>query len=196
MTRLGFSARDRRTALFGIVAVGALIGFSRGLPALREWERARVSEASDLAAKASLARAHAHMLGVMRDSLAARKERLATVDSAMLSGTSAAAVAADLAATLDQIATSSHVKVTSMQLRADSAAPGALTRVAVRVSGTTDVAGLAAFLRAVEANDALLVVRELTVSQSEPAAPASKPEALHVDVVVEALARILAARAT
>jgi type II secretion system (T2SS) protein M len=196
MIRLGFSAKDRRTAVFGVVVVGSLIGFSRGLPALREWERARVSETSELSAKASSVRANVHMLGVMRDSLAARKQRLATMDSSMLSGTSAAAAAANLASSLDEIATSSHVKVTSMQLRADSAGAGALTKVTVRVSGTTDVAGLAAFLRTVEANDALLVVRELTVSQSEPAAPSSKPEALHVDIVVEALARILAARST
>jgi len=196
MIQLGFSAKDRRTAVFGVVVVGSLFGFSRGLPALREWEKTRVADAAELAAKASSARANVRMLRTMRDSLSARKQRLAATDSAMLSGTSAAAAAADLASTLDEIATSSRVKIVSMQLRADSAAAGALTKVAVRVSGTTDVTGLAAFLRSVEANDSPLAVRELTVSQSDPAAPPGKPEALHVDVVVEALARILAARVT
>jgi hypothetical protein len=196
MIQPGLSAKDRRTAVFGVVVVGSLFGFSRGLPALREWERARVADATDLAAKASSARANVRMLGPMRDSLSARKQRLAVIDSTMLSGTSAAAAAADLASSLDDIATSSRVKVTSMQLRADSAVAGALTKVAVRVSGTTDVTGLAAFLRAVEANEAPLAVRELTVSQSDPSAAPNKPEALHVDVVVEALARILATRAT
>lgn len=195
MMQLGLSAKDRRTAVFGIVVVGTLIGLSRGLPAFREWERTRVAEASELTAKASSARASVRMLGVLRDSLRARSQALAVLDSAMLSGASAAAAAADLASTIDELATASRIKVASMQLRADSAAAGALTTVAVRVSGTTDVAGLAAFLRAVETNDTPLVVRELTVSQSEPAAPQSKPEALHVDVVVEGLARILATRA-
>lgn len=195
MIQLGFSAKDRRTAVFGIVVVGSMIGLSRGLPAIREWERAHVADAADLAAKASSARANVRMLRMMRDSLTARRKRLVSMDSAMLSGTSAAAAAADLASALDEIAASSRVKIISMQLRADSAAAGALTKVAVRVSGTGDVTGLAAFLRDVEANDAPLAIRELTVSQSDPAAPPSKPEALHVDVVVEALARILAARA-
>jgi Type II secretion system (T2SS), protein M subtype b len=196
MIHLGLSAKDRRTAVFGVVVVGSLIGFSRGLPALAEWERVRVAGASDLVAKASAARASVRMLGTLRDSLRARQQQLAAMDSSMLTGTSAAAAAADLASSVDQIATASRLKVASMQLRADSAVTGALATVAVRVSGTTDVAGLAAFLRTVEANDAPLVVRELTVSQSEPAAPQSKPEALHVDVVVEGIARILAARGT
>jgi len=196
MIQLGLSAKDRRTAVVGAVVVGSLIGFSRGLPALREWEKTRVADAEELTAKASSARANVRMLRTMRDSLSARKQRLAAMASVMLSGTSAAAAAADLASSLDEIATSSRVKIISMQLRADSAATGALTKIAVRVSGTTDVTGLAAFLRAVEANDSPFVVRELTVSQSDPAAPASKPEALHIDAVVEALARILAARAT
>lgn len=196
MIRLGLSTKDRRTAVFGVVVVGSLFGFSRGLPALAEWERTRVAEARDLAARASTARATVRMLGTLRDTLRARQQQLAATDSAMLSGTSAAAAAADLASSLDEIAMASRLKVASMQLRADSAEAGALATVAVRVSGTTDVAGLAAFLRAVEANTAPLAVRELTVSQPEPAAPQSKPEMLHVEVVVEGIARILPARGT
>jgi hypothetical protein len=196
MIRLGFSDRDRKTAIFGVTVVGALIGLSRGVPALAAWERTQVAEASDMTARASSARASVKVLTVLRDSLRARHERLAAIDSTMLRGTSAAAAAADLASSLDDLATSSRLKVTAMQLRADSAAAGALTRVAVRVTATTDAVGLAAFLRAVEGNDMPLVVRELAVSQPEPAAPESKPEALRVDVLVESIARILAAPRT
>lgn len=192
MSRFGFSAKDRRTAVLGVVTLGSLIGVSRGLPALREWERMRVAEASELSASASSTRVRAQMLGIMRESLAARRERLAAGDSVMLSGTSPAAVAADLASSLDEMATAARVKIASMQLRADSATAGALARVAVRVSGTSDVTGLAAFLRAVETDAAPLAVREITVSQSDPAAPTSKVEALHVDILVETLARIRA----
>jgi hypothetical protein len=134
------------------------------------------------------------MLPAMRDSLRVRRERLAAIDSVVLNGSSTSAVVADLASSLDEIATDARLKVASMQLRADSAAPGSIARIAVRVSGTTDVTGLAAFLRAVETGDTPLVVRELSVSQSEPAAPESKAEALRVDVLVEAIARILPAR--
>jgi hypothetical protein len=196
MIRLGFSAKDRKAAMFGIVTVGSLIGLSNGLPALAEWEGTRVAEATDAMARASAARANVRMLSALRDSLRSRKAQLAAIDSTLLSGTSSAAAVADLAASLDEMATHARLKVTAMQLRADSALVGSIVRVAVRVTATSDVAGLAAFLRATEAGDTALAVRELFVSQPEPAAPDAKPEALRIDVLVEAIARIVAARRT
>ena len=194
MIRLGFSARDRRTATLGITVVGGLIGVSRGLPALATWERTRVAEASDLTARLSSARAKVRMLSILGESLRARQVRLAAADSALLTGSSSAAAAADLASLLDEAGGAARLKITAMQLRADSAAAGSITRVAVRVTGTTDVRGLASFLHSVEGNNTPLVIRELIVSQPEPAAPDSKPEALRIDIVVEGMARILAPR--
>ena len=196
MIRLGFSAKDRKTAIFGIVTVGSLIGLSKGLPALTEWERVRVAEATDAMARASSARANVRMLSALRDSLRSRRQQLAAIDSTLLSGTSSAAAAADLAASLDEMATHARLRVSAMQLRADSAPVGAITRVAVRVTATSDVAGLAAFLRATEGGDTPLAVRDLFVSQPEPASPATKPEALRIDVLVEGIARIVAAPRT
>jgi hypothetical protein len=196
MIRLGFSHRDRPTAMLGLTVVGALIGVSRGLPALTEWERVHVAEASDVTARLSSARAKVRMLSVLRDSLRARRERLATADSAMLTGTSSAAVAAHLASLIDETAAAARFKVTSMQLGADSGAAGSITRVAVRVTGASDVRGLASFLRSIEGSDTPLTVRDLTVSQPEPAAPNGKPETLRIDAVVEGVARILAPRRT
>lgn len=194
MNGLGLSARDRRTAILGASAVGSLIAVSRGLPALAEWERVRVAASGDVVARVSSARANARMLSVLKDSLHARRDRLAAIDSAMLTGTSSAAAVATLASSLDEMAMRARVRVTAMQLRADSATAGSIARVAVRVTGTTDVAGLAAFLRAVEGSDAPLAVRELTVSQPEPAAPDSQPEALRIEVLVEGIARVTSMR--
>jgi hypothetical protein len=194
MIRLGFSARDRRTATLGITVVGGLIGVSRGLPALNAWEQTRVAEASDAMARLSSARAKDRLLSVLRDSLRARLERLAAADSALLTGTSSAAAAADLASLLDEAGGAARLRITAMQLRADSAAQGSITRVAVRVTGTTDVRGLASFLHSIEGNNTPLAIRELVVAQPEPAALESKPEALRVDIVVEGLARILVPR--
>lgn len=190
MIRIGLSARDRRTAIFGVTSVALLIGLSRGLPALRAWEHGTVAEATEVVARAAAARTSVRMLPVLRDSLRARRSRLDVIDSTLLSGASAAAAAAQLASLLDHLAMSARLAVTAMQLRADSAAPGSIVRVAVRVMGTSDVRGLAAFLRAIEGNETPLAVRELNVSQPEPAAPDSKPEALRIDVLVEAVARI------
>ena len=196
MIRLGFSARDRRTATLGITVVGSLIGLSRGVPALASWERTRVAEASDAMARLSSARAKSRMLSILRDSLRARQGRLAAADSAMLTGASSAAAAAELASLLDEAGRAARLKITAIQLRADSAAHGSITRVAVRVAGTTDVRGLASFLHSIEGNDTPLAIQELVVSQPEPTAPDGKPEALRIDVVVEGLARILAPRRT
>lgn len=190
MIDLGLSARDKKTLIAGATVVGSLFGLSRGLPAVSAWERGRLALAADLASQAAAARAGVRSLTRLRDTLRARQRRLAALDSTLLGGASSAAAAADLASVLDDIARASRLKVAAMQLRADSAPPGALALVAVRIAGVTDVAGLAAFLRSVETDDTPLAVRELAVSQSEPAAPEGTPEALRVDVLVEGLARI------
>jgi hypothetical protein len=119
---------------------------------------------------------------------------LAALDSATLSGASSASIAADLASLLDDIAATAGVKIASMQLRADSAPPRSLASVGVRLTGTTDVSGLAELLRLTEVADTMLVVRELSVSQPDPVAPRTRPEALHVELLVETLARITPGR--
>jgi len=190
----GLSVRDRRTLTIGVTVIGTLFGVSRGLPAVRDWERGRVSDAAALAQQAEAARVGVRLLPALRDSLRDREARLATLDSTLLSGASPAAAASDLASTLGDMADEAPLKVTAMQLRADSAAAGSLTPVAVRVTGVTDVAGLAAFLRAVEGGDVPLLVRELAVSQSEPGAPSGRVETLRVDILVEGIARITSGR--
>jgi len=77
-----------------------------------------------------------------------------------------------------------------MQLHADSAGPGALAQVAVRVAATADVYGLLALLRAIEGGNAMFAVRELNVTQPEPAASRNKPEMLRLELMVTAVARI------
>jgi Type II secretion system (T2SS), protein M subtype b len=188
------SARDRRTATIGVTVIGTLVGLARGVPALVKWERDRAAEAVEMVAQASSARAGVRALPLLRDSLRARQLRLSAIDSVLLSGASASAAAADLAATLDDMATESRLKITAMQLRADSAGPGALTTVAVRVNGATDVAGLAAFLRSVESGETPLVVRGVAVTQTEPMAQESRVEALRVDILVEGVARVTPAK--
>ena len=75
--------------------------------------------------------------------------------------------------------------------RADSAAIGSVARVAVRITATTDVAGLAGFLRAVDGGETPMLVRDLAVTQPDPGAPPSKAEKyLRVDVLVEAVALV------
>jgi hypothetical protein len=190
LSQLGLSARDRRVLFFGASTIGTLFAFARGVPALLEWQKDRSSEAAAESQQAAAARIGVRMLPALRDSLRDRQIRLAALDSVLLSGSSASAAVAELASMLENMADAASVKVTAMQLRADSAASGLLAQVAVRVNGVADVAGLAAFLRAIEGSETPLIVRELAVTQSEPAAPDGKVEALRVDVLVEGIARI------
>ncbi|HTI62343.1 MAG TPA: GspMb/PilO family protein [Gemmatimonadaceae bacterium] len=182
--------RDRRVLSVGALTISLLVGLSRGLPALRAWERARMTEARTVALQLAELRNGVESLPLMRESLVVRRARLAAIDSLLPAGASPSAVAAAIASILEQSADDNAVKLTNLQLRADSTVRVGLVRVSVRLSGVTDVSGLAGLLRSIEAGETPLVVRDLSVSQPEPAAPDSRPEALRFDVLVAGIGRI------
>lgn len=181
---LRISRRDQRTLGVGVVTIALLMVVARGIPAIRAWEADRLREARETATQLASIRVGRRQLSALRDSLAARHARLASVDSTLLSGASTSAVAAALASSLEDLSDHNAIKVTSLQIRADSVARGGMTRVDVRLSGIADVVGLAGLLQAIEAGAMPLVIRELDVSQPEPTAADNKPEALHIDVLV------------
>jgi len=189
---LGLSSRDRRTLIVGVSAVGVLLALGRGVPTLVQWQSAQRAEAATISTDLAVARAGARLMPQLLDSLRSRQARLAVIDSAMLVGSTPAAAAAGLASALQDIADDASVKVSAMQLQADSAGTGGVVQVGVRVTAVSDVYGLLALLRALEGGRTLLAVRELAVTQPEPAAPASKQETLRLDVMVVGLARIAA----
>ena len=181
---LRISRRDQRTLGVGVVTIALLMVVARGIPAVRAWEADRLREAIETATQLTSIRVGRRQLSAHRDSLVARRARLASVDSTLLSGASTSAVAAALASSLEDLSDHNAIKVTSLQIRADSVARGGMTRVDVRPSGIADVVGLAGLLQEIEAGAMPLVVRELDVSQPEPTAADNKPEALHIDVLV------------
>ena len=189
---LAISRRDQRTLGVGAFTIAMLMVVSRGIPAIRTWDAERVREARETAAQLASIRIGRRQASAIRDSLAARRARLASIDSTLGAGASASAVAAALASTLEDLADRNAVKVTALQIRADSVARGGMTRVEVRLSGITDVTGLASFLAAVEAGPMPVVVRELDVSQPEPTAADDKPEALRLDVLVSGVGLVKA----
>lgn len=191
MTALALSARDRRTLVLGLVGMAAIVGFGRGLPALRRWERARVEEAAAARAELRYAAAGERLLPALRDSLRARRARAAALDSILIDATIAAEASAQLATMVTDFAEASEVKVTAVQIRQDSAmAKSPLLRVGARLSGMGDVTALSALLQNLEGGDTPFAVRELIVSQSEPAAPDTRPEILRFELLVEGLARL------
>lgn len=188
---LALSGRDRRTLALGVVTIATLVLFARGLPALFAWQDGRTADAQRVAEQLAALRAGRNELPALRDSLRARRAQLVLLDSALLSGPSPAGVAAALTSTLEDLADDNRVRVTTLQLHADSLPAFGLARVDVRVTGIADIAGLASFMRAIESGDPPLVVRELTVSQQDPAS--DKAEALRVDLVVAGIGMIVGA---
>jgi hypothetical protein len=190
MSKLGLSARDRRTLTIGSFAIAFLVVVARGIPALRSWDADRKAEAYSAAQRLASLRDGLAMLPTLRDSLRLRRDRLVALESSLLVGASPSAIAANLASELEDLADDNAVKVTALQLRADTVATGGLARVDVRFTGIADVYGLAGFLRAAESDSTLLVVRDLSVAQAEPTAADGRPEALRVDMLLAAIGRI------
>jgi hypothetical protein len=190
--QLALSARDRRTLVIGVSVVGSLFALGRGLPALMSWQSTRIADATATVGDLTDARAGRRALPTLRDSAREQQARIAAIDSAIVTAPTSSAAAALLASALEEMADEARVKVGAMQLVADSAAAGAVVQVGVRLTGVADVYGLLELLKAVEGGEALLAVRELAVSQSDPAAPSTKPEALRIDMMVVGMARIAA----
>lgn len=186
--------RDRRTLVIGVATVSALIGLSRGLPALRAWMRDRAAQARAAAEQLAAVESGIRRLPALRESLVVRRARLAALDSVIPAESTPAGVAAVVASILEGIADENDVKLATLQLRADTTVRAGRVRVSVRVGGVADVTGLAGLLQAIEAGETPLVVRDLSVSQPEPVAPDSKPEALRFDISVAGLGRIAARR--
>ncbi len=130
------------------------------------------------------------------DSLVAYRRAAASLDSMLIVASSAAEAAASLSGIVSEAADSSLVRITATQLRPDSVVNDGFVHVAVRVSATSDIHGLASMFSALEAGGWMIDIREFTILQSDVAANPMKPEQLRTEIVVEALARVdTAARA-
>ena len=194
MMNLGVSRRDQRTLAVGAATIALLVAGGRGVPALMAWQDRQSAAAESAGSELARVRAGAKLLPVLRESLSVRQTRLAQIDSVLLTGPTPAAIAADLASSLKDLADDTSVRVTGLQLRADSVAVAGLVLAEVRLTGITDVTGLGGFLREVEGGRMPLVVRELTVSQPDPAGSSTKAEALRMDMLVVGIGSIKVAK--
>jgi hypothetical protein len=190
ISRLGLSQRDRRTLIVGATVVTSLVVFARGMPALRSWEADQVARAQAAMQELAVLRGGHAVLPALRDSVRARQARLAALDSTVLSGASPSAIGAALASALEDLADDNALKISALQLRPDTAAIRGLAHVEVRITGVVDVTGLAGMLRDIEGGQTSMLVRDLSVSQPEPAASDAKAETLHVDMLVAAIGSI------
>jgi hypothetical protein len=190
MTRFGLSHRDRRTIVRGTLSIGAIVIIGKGWPAVRGWESEWLAAAAEVRTQLQAAESRAASISLARDSTVIRMRRLEGMRAKLFGGPTADAAAASLGELIEDIARTEGADIQTLTLRPDSVVRDGFARVSVRFGGECDVKGLMRVLLAVETNARPMIVRELSVSQPDPAAPASRAEALRFDVTVETLARV------
>ncbi|HEX9485266.1 MAG TPA: type II secretion system protein GspM [Gemmatimonadaceae bacterium] len=190
LTRLIPRAKDRKALGVGLALIGTMLILGRGVPAWKAWEQSVRLVLDHNLSQLDAARAaiSAHQSVVAQRGKTT--QRLDSLSSAYIHAASITVASAALAILVSDVGNESGIRITSATVRPDSATKAAFARIAVRISATGDIQGLADFLSGIETSDELLAVRELSVAQAEPAAPDSRAEALRFDVLVEGLARI------
>ena len=199
---LAISRRDRRTLLAGAGITTALFMLAKGFPAWRAWDAGVREAAAETIEEAAHAERSLLAFPAVRDSLVARNARYLELAELIVPGDGPASAAAELATFVSGNATAADLALGALQVRADTAGGDAaarsvgspFARVSVRGDLMGDVDGLTHFLAAIEGGPFLLAVRELAITQPEPAAPADRPEMLRVQFVVEGIALRLSSR--
>lgn len=180
--------RDRRVLAIGGLAVALMLGLGKGLPAWRAWKNAAVARATLQTGRAADAEASVRGLRARIDTVEARQRRLGELAPALLDGTTPAASGASLSAILSGAAARAGVRLNSVQVVPDSVKEGrTFLRVALHADATGDVAGVTRMLALLEGGPELLAVRDLVITQPDPAG-AQGPEQLHAELTVEGLA--------
>jgi type II secretory pathway component PulM len=176
--------RDRRALLLGGLAIaGAVLGL-RVLP----WAVRRATEAEAVLRERAtlLARTREELasLPTLRDSAAVLSQALVALAPQVLSGSTPAEAGADLSGRMNLAASRAPAKVERLDPLPDSSGNGRLGRVRVHAALETDVRGLIALIRAIDAGDEVLKLDELRVEAPEPGLLPRGPEILKVEITV------------
>jgi hypothetical protein len=185
---IAMSPKDRRTLAVGVLMIGSIIAVGRGIPWWRDWDTdQRVRAAIVLARVADFDKA-IKALPVMADSARRTAVLYGTASQSLLVEETPTIASAKLTQIVAAVADDADVRITSLQVRPDTAFRDRFARVAVRLTGTGDIQSLVSLLAGFDEQDTLLSVKELSVTPAEATAPDTKPEALRIQVLVEALA--------
>ncbi len=176
--------RDRRALLMGGIAIAVAVLGLRVLP----WAVRLVTEAhAVLRERATLlarTREETASLPTLRDSAAVLSQALVALAPQVLSGSSPAEAGADLSGRMNLAASRAPAKVERLDPLPDSSGDGRLGRVRVHAALETDVRGLIALIRAIDAGDEVLKLDELRVEAREPGTVERGPEILKVEITV------------
>lgn len=182
------SERDRKTLIGGLLAMAAMLGGSRGVPAWREWDEQSRASAEESSAELASLQIQLGQIPALRDSARARTSRAAIGRERLIEAMTVPVAGASLATRVTDMADDLGIKVNAVQIRPDSVFRAGYARVAVTLSATGDVTHLTDLLESIEASDALLALREVTIASADVLAPDVKPELLRFQLLIEGLA--------
>jgi hypothetical protein len=186
MIRFAVSPRERRILRLGGLAMGAM-WLLRAVPALLAWQQSIQTRAQYATLTLARASTGTGALREVSDSLRVRRARLAALLPHLVSGATPAQAAAALTSIVSSAAADAKVTLGAAEPWYDTTTSNALVPVRVRAMATGDVTGLARMISSLESGPTLVAIRELTITQSDIAAPDERPEALRIDLVVEGL---------
>jgi len=176
--------RDRRALLLGGLAVGLAVLGLRVLPWLIRRGSMAYSQLEEHATLLARTRDELATLSELRDSTAVLTRALVALAPQVLSGSTAAEAGADLSGRINLAASRAPARVERLEAMPDSSSDGRLGRARVHAAFETDVRGVVAFLRAIDAGEGVLTLDELRVVTPDPGAPDRGPEILKIEVTV------------
>jgi len=158
---------------------------------MHAWELRWTAAANDTNSAVDAGRIAIRELPILRENLRVALVRADSLMRPLLAGATGPAISALAASALSDFADESGVNLSAMQLHADSASASSdLAAVSVRMTGIGDIRGLMSLIQAIETDSAGFVVRELDVTQPEPAAPPNRQEALRFELLVDAIGKL------
>lgn len=176
--------RDRRALLMGGLVVAAAVLGLRVLP----WGVKRATAAHALLSERAvlLARTRDELASLpkLRDSAAVLTQALVALAPQVLSGSTPVEAAADLSGRMGLAASRAPARVDRVDPMPDSTGAGRLGRVRIHALFETDVRGIIAFLRSIDAGEEVLMLDELRIVALDPGAPDRGPEILKVEVTI------------
>jgi len=178
----------QRAVLGGSLLV-LLVGASRLGPWAVAWSARERNSAASAVGEVAAEEASIRRLSWTRDSLVARRVRLAAMDSTIPDGETPVLAAASLAELVSRAAEAAHAQLENIELLSDSSTTSMFVAIRVKASLTGDVSAVTRFLSRVETGPVLLDVHEvaLDAAAGQPQQPGSS--LLRVGILVEGLAR-------
>jgi hypothetical protein len=180
-------SRGSRTFATGMVAVVAILVAGRGGPAWYHWQSEVRQTAREVRDELARSRATLRDTALVTESLTVRSRRLSMVRFRAFTSASSGAAGAMVASLLSDAAADAGMRITSLQVHADTSKQRTYYHVTLRADMTGDITGLQQLLSSIENGPALLNLREIAIAQTQLVSTPDRPEMLRVQLNVDGL---------